>query len=355
LLYQLVIAAGFAIVISAICSIFEAALYSVPASHIEVLTRAGKRSGRLLKKLKADIHRPITAILTLNTVANTMGAAVAGASAAAVFGDQYLVLFSIMFTIAILLFSEILPKTMGVAYCRSLAPVIALPLTWLVRLLAPVIWIIRSITRLIPAKGEEMLVSAEEIQATVAMSRASGKIDLQQERVIRNILALREKTVRQVMTPRTVTFSLSEHLTVEEAMQFKEKWSFHSRAPVYDADPDDVVGIVLSKDILLQASEGKEELKLTELMHPVHFVPESAPLNKVLIDFFEKRSHLFVVVDEYGSVTGVISLEDILEEIMGQEIMDESDRTRDMRELARRKRKILIANQAPAANGQQTP
>jgi CBS domain containing-hemolysin-like protein len=341
LLIQLLAATGFALIVSAMCSIFEAALYSVPVSHIEVLTKSGKRSGRLLKKLKTEIHRPITAILTLNTVANTMGAAVAGASAAAFFGEQYLALFSVFFTVAILLFSEILPKTMGVAYCRTIAPVIAFPLEGLVRLLSPVIWLIQSITRLIPTKGEELLISAEEIQATVALSRASGKIDLQQEKTISNILALREKTVRQAMTPRTVTFSLSEHLTVGEAMQLKDKWNLHSRAPVYDADPDDVVGIVLSKEILLSASEGKDHLRLAELMHPVHFVPESAPLNKILMDFFEKRSHLFVVVDEYGSVTGVISLEDIIEEIMGQEIMDESDLTRDMRELARRKRRTL--------------
>jgi CBS domain containing-hemolysin-like protein len=341
LLIQLITAAGFALLVSAMCSIFEAALYSIPASHIEVLTKSGKRSGRLLKKLKTDIHRPITAILTLNTVANTMGAAVAGASAAAVFGDQYLALFSVLFTIAILLFSEILPKTMGVAYCRTIAPLIAIPLDWLVRLLAPIIWVIQSIISLLPAKGEELLISAEEIRATVALSRASGKIDLQQEKTISNILALREKTVRQAMTPRTVTFSLSEHLMVSEAMQLKDKWTLHSRAPVFDTDPDDVVGIVLSKEILLSASEGKDNLQLSDLMHPVHFVPESAPLNKVLLEFFEKRSHLFVVVDEYGSVTGVISLEDVIEEIIGQEIMDESDLTRDMRELARRKRKTL--------------
>jgi CBS domain containing-hemolysin-like protein len=340
-LIQLILAAGLAIVVSAMCSVFEAALYSVPASHIEVLNRSGRLSGRLLKKLKTDIHRPITAILTLNTVANTTGAAIAGASAAAVFGEQHLAVFSALFTLAILIFSEILPKTAGVAYSRAIAPVIALPLDWLVRLLAPVVWVVRTITRLIPVRDEELLVSAEEIRATVALSRASGKIDLQQERIITNILALREKTVRQAMTPRTVTFSLSEHLTVGAATEFKSKWQLHSRVPVYDADPDDVVGIVLGKDVLLQAAEGHGEMRLTEIMHPVHFVPESAPLNKVLLDFFEKRSHLFVVVDEYGSVTGVISFEDIIEEIMGQEIMDESDKTRDMRELARLKRRTL--------------
>ncbi|MEJ2034268.1 MAG: CNNM domain-containing protein [Deltaproteobacteria bacterium] len=262
---QLIVAAGLAITISAMCSLFEAALYSIPTSRIEVLSRSGKFSGQRLKKLKTDIHRPITAILTLNTVANTTGAAIAGASAAAVFGEHSLGLFSAFFTLAILIFSEILPKTAGVAYNRTVAPVIALPLDWLVKLLAPLVWIVQTIARLIPTQGEELLVSAEEIRATVALSRASGKID----------------------------------------------------------------------------SERHGEKLLTEIMHPVHFVPESAPLNMVLLDFFEKRKHLFVVVDEYGSVTGVISLEDIIEEIVGQEIMDETDKTQDMRELARRKRRIL--------------
>jgi CBS domain containing-hemolysin-like protein len=340
-LIQLIVAAGLAITISAMCSLFEAALYSIPTSRIEVLSRSGKFSGQRLKKLKTDIHRPITAILTLNTVANTTGAAIAGASAAAVFGEHSLGLFSAFFTLAILIFSEILPKTAGVAYNRTVAPVIALPLDWLVKLLAPLVWIVQTIARLIPTQGEELLVSAEEIRATVALSRASGKIDIQQEQIITNILALREKTVRQAMTPRTVTFSLSEHLTVAEATDFRDKWDLHSRVPIYDTDPDDVVGIVLRKDVLLEASERHGEKLLTEIMHPVHFVPESAPLNMVLLDFFEKRKHLFVVVDEYGSVTGVISLEDIIEEIVGQEIMDETDKTQDMRELARRKRRIL--------------
>ncbi|MDA8164619.1 MAG: hemolysin family protein [Desulfobacteraceae bacterium] len=338
---QLIVAASLAIVISAMCSVLEAALYSVPASHIEVLSRAGRLSGRLLKNLKRDIHRPITAILTLNTVATTMGAAITGALAAGLLGKQYLGLFSGLFTLAILIFSEILPKTVGVAYSRSIALVMAVPLDWLVKILAPLVWAVRAITRLIPTRDEELLVSAEEIQATVALSRASGRIDLQQEKIISNILALREKTVRQAMTPRTVTFSLDEHLTVAEATELKVQWRLYSRVPVYDTDPDDVVGIVLGKDVLLEASEGHGEKRLTEIMHPVHFVPESAPLNNVLLDFIEKRSHLFVVVDEYGSVTGVISLEDIFEEIMGQEIMDESDQTRDMRELARLKRKTL--------------
>lgn len=346
MILQLCLAVGLAIGISTLCSVFEAVLYSVPLGHVEVLAQSDRLSGRLLQKLKKDIHKPITAILTLNTIAHTAGAAIAGASAAVVFGDQFLAWFSAVFTLAILLFSEILPKTIGVAYCKVLAPWIALPLHWLVKILTPAIWMIQAVTSLIPVKQKELLISSEEIQAIASFSRKSGEIDRQEERVITNILQLKNKSVREAMTPRTVTFSLSANLSVSEATGLAEKWDLHSRAPVYNKDPDDVVGIVMRKDVLINAARGNNDIKLIDLMHTVNFVPESAQLTRVLIDFIEHRRHLFVVVDEYGGVTGVISLEDIIEEIVGQEIMDESDQTKDMRELAKHKRKTLLGQLA---------
>jgi CBS domain containing-hemolysin-like protein len=331
----LVLATGIAIIVSAFCSIIEAVLYSVPLSHVEVMTRSGKKSGPVLKNLKKDIQRPITAILTLNTIANTMGAAVAGASAAVVFGEENLVWFSIFFTLAILLFSEILPKTAGVAYAKNLASWIAIPLNGLVKVMSPLIWLCQAVTKLIPAQKKEAPVSIEEIRAVAVLGRKAGEIEPQQEKVIANILKLQDKTVHEVMTPQTVVFSLSE------ALKMKKQWNRHSRVPVYDENQDDIVGIVLSRSILLSLSEGLEGKKLSELMQPVHFVPEAAPLNKIMMEFFEQRVHLFVVVDEYGSFTGVISLEDIIEEIVGREIIDESDTAGDLREYARHRKKLL--------------
>jgi magnesium and cobalt exporter, CNNM family len=338
---QLILATGFAVIISALCSIIEAVLYSVPQSQVEVMARSGKKSGIALKKLKKNIQQPITAILTLNTIANTMGAAVAGASAAVVFGKENLVWFSVFFTLTILLFSEILPKTAGVAYAKNLAALIALPLNGLVKIMSPLVWLCQAVTHLIPKSEKEPLVSIEEIQAVAVLGRKSGEIEPQQEKVIANILKLQDKNVRQVMTPRTVVFSLSEHLTIEEALKIKDQWSRHSRVPVFDKNPDDVVGVVLSRSVLLSLSEDRRDQKLSELMQPVHFVPEAAPLNKILMEFFEHRIHLFVVVDEYGSVTGVISLEDIIEEIVGREIIDESDKAGNLREYARHRKKLL--------------
>ena len=338
MILQLCLTVSFAIIISALCSICEAALYSLQVSHIEITGQRHKRIGRILMGMKKDIHRPITAILTLNTIANTAGATLSGAAAAVVFGTDSMVWFSILFTIAILLFSEILPKTLGVSYCKPLAVWIAYPLHWMVKLLSPFILIIQAITRLLPAKDDALLVSAQEIQALARQSHKSGEISLQERRVITNILDLKDKTVRQIMTPLTVTFMLDANLTVAQAMQANEMLNMHSRIPVYEKNTDEVVGIILRKDIFNWGTQGAGEKTLREFMQPVHFVPETGRLTAVMLEFFDHHKHLFVVVDEYGSVTGVISLEDIIEEIVGREIIDESDRDTDMRELAKRRR-----------------
>jgi len=327
-----------AIGISAFCSVAEAVLYSVPMGHIEILVREGRISGPILKRLKEEIQGPIAAILILNTIANTTGAAVAGAAAVAIFGDYILAGFSALFTLLILIFSEIIPKTAGVVYCKQLAPIIAPPLNILVKILSPLIQICLFITNLFTKESQQIFASSREIQAMATLSQKSGEIDRQEEKTIINILELKNKTVRKVMTPRTVTFTLSAHMTVGESSQYRDKWDLHSRVPVYDKNQDDIVGVVLRKDVLVAAAENKKNVTLGQLSQEPHFVPETAPLPNILLEFFDKRQHLFIVVDEYGGVTGIISLEDIIEEIMGEEIMDESDKTRDMRELAKFKK-----------------
>ena len=338
----LVVSVVLAILVSSTCSLLEAALYSLTPGQVEMLGKDHPRLARQLHRLRERIDEPITAILTLNTVANTIGAAVAGAAALVVFGQERLAYFSISFTLAILIFSEILPKTVGVVYARPLAPYIAWPLTYLVFLLKPAIGMLRWVTRLIPGHGERQTVSREEVMAIAKLSSKTGQIDDEQLEVIFNILQLREKSVREVMTPRTVTFALEKSMTVAEAIGLEEKWRIHSRVPVYDREFDNIIGLILTKDVFMAASAGRGHLELFRLMHPVHFVPETAPLNEVLIQFFERHQHLFVVVDEYGSVTGVISMEDIIEEIVGREIVDESDKARDLREVARTVRRSRL-------------
>ena len=289
MLTLLIISVSFAIIVSALCSLFEASLYSLSMSQIELMAKEKPNTARILKKLKKDIDEPITAILTLNTIANTFGAAIAGASVIALFGENKLIWFSIFFTLAILLFSEILPKTIGVIYSKPLAPFIAAPLQFIIIVLRPLIWLCRAITRLIPNQGKTHHISAEELQAIALISRKSGNIKEEQEQVITNILNLGERTVRQVMTPRTVTFSLNKDMTVKEAAELKDKWKIHSRAPIYSIDPDNVVGVVLGREIFMAMADDSPHLKLHQIMHTVNFVPETAALNMILIDFFERQ------------------------------------------------------------------
>ncbi|MBW2144841.1 MAG: DUF21 domain-containing protein, partial [Deltaproteobacteria bacterium] len=331
---ELVLAVGLAIFISAGCSLFEAVLYSVPMRHIEALDQAGKTSGKIFKKMRRNVEQPITAILSLNTIAHTAGAAVAGSAAAAVFGREWLVYFAGFFTLAILIFSEIIPKTAGVVYGRSLLSPVAYCLKTLVLLMAPAIWLSSLVTRLIARDKTEDAVTAKEIRAMARSSLRTGGIKPYQEKIIERILTLQNKKVKDVMTPRTVVFSLNEHLTLEEASGNVEKWE-HSRFPVYDEGMEDVVGVVLTKELFIALREGKEDIHLTELMRPAHFIAEAATLNSVLMEFLGSSQQLFVVLDEYGGLSGLISLEDILEEILGREIVDESDMVMDKRALAR--------------------
>ena len=344
MLLVFILAVASALLVSTTCSLFEAILLSLTPAQVEMMIETHPRHAESLKRLKENIEQPITAILTLNTVAHTIGASVAGAAAAALFGQNGLVWFSLIFTLTILLFTEILPKTIGVTFAKQLGPYIVMPLRIMITVLRPLIWLAQWMTRLVPNSGGSHHISAEELKTIASMSRKSGEIEADQETVIANILQLGEKTVRQVMTPRTVTFSASQALTIKEAARMEGKWRMHSRVPVYDGEPDNVVGIVLSQDVLMAAAVGQDSLKLSQIMRPVHFVPETAPLDRIFVDFFERYQHLFVVVDEYGSVTGVISMEDILEEIIGREIVDESDKARNMRELAMiRKKKLHTA------------
>ena len=345
---ELIIAVRFAIIISAGSTLFESVLYSVPTRHIETMVQAGKSTGKLFKKMRRDIDRPIAAILSLNTIAHTAGAAVAGSAASAVFGYQWLGFFSVFFTLAVLVFSEIIPKTAGVIYCRSLVPKVAYPLRGLVWFMTPAIWLSGLITRLFTGDKSEEAITAEEIRVMARLSLQTGGIKPYQEQAIENILTLQNKQVKDVMTPRTVIFSLSEHLTVEEASKVATNWE-HSRFPVYDQDMEDVVGVVFTKELFMALAEGKKDMYLTQLMRPVHFVVETARLNTVLMEYLELRQHLFVVLDEYGGLSGLSSLEDILEEILGREIVDESDAVADKRELARSRRERLVGK-SPIVN-----
>jgi CBS domain containing-hemolysin-like protein len=332
-----------AVIISGLCSLAEAALYSIPYSQIELLEQQGKVTGRILKQMRGNMREPIAAILILNTVANTMGAAISGAAAVAVFGHRWLALFSAAFTFVILTFAEIIPKTIGVAFSRSIAPLMAMPLRVTIVILMPLIWFYNLVTGFIRHPHDDLGITAEEIQVVARLSSRSGQIDPDQEVAIRNILNLKKKRAWDIMTPRTVVFSLDANLTLQEANERAGIWPY-SRVPVYESDPEDVVGVVLRRDMLLNLAKDRNLLKLRSIMKPVHFVPHSARLDRLLREFLELRQHLFIVIDEYGQIDGIVTLEDVIEEIVGKEIMDESDITADMQELARHRRQQVTAS-----------
>lgn len=338
---ELVVAVSAAVVISAMCSLFEAVLYSVPLSHIESMAAEGRHAGRILQRLRQDVDRPISAILSLNTMANTAGAAIAGAAALKVFGSDWMWYFSAFFTLAILMFSEVIPKTAGVVYNRTLSVAIAQPLNMLVVLFAPFIWLTGFVTRLISRGKVQDEVSQDELLSMARMGLKAGTIEADEAEVIQNVLSLQGKAVSEIMTPRTVVFSLSAVATLQEVKDNSGLLNY-SRIPVFDKDADDVVGIALRRDLLTAMADGQGEMRVEELMRSVDFVAQSLSVDRLLRMLMERRQHLSVVVDEFGGLVGLVSLEDVLEEILGKEIVDEFDQVADLRELARQRRQKTL-------------
>lgn len=339
---ELVLAVSLATFISAFCSVSEAVFYSFSWSRIEKLRREGHKSGKVLSKLRSNIEKPITAILTLNTVAHTAGASIAGAAWSSVYGPETLPWFALGFTIVILVLSEILPKTIGVEYNDKLGPILAAPINWMVLFFAPVIWVCGFLARSVSSGNGEPKTTEEDIRAMVSLTRKSGAIKQYEALSIANILSLDDKVVEQIMTPRTVVFSLPADMTVAEAHAKYSSWP-HSRIPVYEGDdPEDVVGVIYRRSVFEALANGQHEVTLEDLMKPVRFVLENISLDKLLVKFLESRMHLFVVLDEYGGMAGVVTLEDVMEEILGSEIVDETDQVVDMRELARIRRQELV-------------
>ena len=340
---ELVLAVALAVGFSAMCSLFEAVLYSVPVGHVEAMAESGQKTGRILRALRERVDRPISAILSLNTIANTAGAAWAGAAFVVVFDDERLWLFSAAFTLAILLFSEVIPKTAGVVYCRGLASPVARPLLAMVWVFRPLIWLTGQVTRLIARDQGSPGVSEEELLVMARLGHKEGAIDADEAAVIENILGLKEKTVRDIMTPRTVVFSLAVSTTLGQVRDSAQSLN-HTRVPVYDADADDVVGTVHRQDLLAAMAEGQWDRTLEEMMRPVDFVADNLTAGRLLRRLLESRQHLVMVIDEFGSLGGLVTLEDVLEEILGTEIVDEFDTAVDMRELAHQRRRQSLGD-----------
>ncbi|MBN1379147.1 MAG: HlyC/CorC family transporter [Gammaproteobacteria bacterium] len=324
-----------ALIFSFLCSIAEAVILSVTAGHIAVLEKGNRPSGRLLHKLKDDINSSLAAILTLNTIAHTVGAAGAGAQAASVFGNTYLGIASAILTLLILVFSEIIPKTLGAYYWKALAPVTAYWLKGLIWLLYPFVLLSNKLTGTL-AHGPTLTgYSREEFSAMAELSQKEGLLARKESKFLRSLLSLHKANIMDAATPRTVIFSLAEDLTVGEFFS-KHATEKFSRIPVYSGEREHITGFVLRADLLLAQANGDSDNRIATYRREILTLPNTINLANALDEFLEKQVHIVLVVDEYGGIEGILTLEDVLETLLGLEIVDEGDRAKDMQQLARR-------------------
>jgi CBS domain containing-hemolysin-like protein len=320
--------------VSFLCSVMEAVLLSISPSFMAQMEQRGGWLGRKLRALKDDIDRPLAAILSLNTIAHTVGAAGAGAQAAHVFGEIYVGVISAVLTFLILVLSEIIPKTLGAVYWRQLTPTV-------VRILIPTIWLMwplvklaEGLTKLLAGGKKTVLVSREEFTALAELGAEEGVFHEDESRLLKNLFRFGQVRARDIMTPRTVIFALSETLTVAQTLAAHPELRF-SRIPVYGKDQDDVTGFVLKTDVLLRAAQQQGDTRLSDLKRPIHVVPPDLPLRDLFEQLIDDRAHVALVVDQYGGTAGLVTMEDLVETLLGLEIVDETDAHQDMQELAR--------------------
>lgn len=333
----LVVAILMMLALSFFCSLSEAALYAVPAARVENLRLRGTSMGIRLAALRERIERPITAILFLNTFANTMGATVAGGIFSERFGHEHVLSFSVVLTFAVLFFSEITPKSLGVGHSRTLAPLLAWPIQGIIWIFYPLVHVGEWIARLLsPArKGEGP--SEDEIVTLAALGAKGGAIMTKEAQWVRNVLRLNNAVAGQIMTPRPVLVTVAGRKTVGELADELTKLGFNRLPVVSEEGVDHVTGIVLRSQLFDAVLKGEKNKRVEELQRPVNFVPASMPGHELLRRFIDNRTHMAIVLDEYGGTAGVVTLEDVVEEMLGEEILDEFDTHSDLREFARRK------------------
>lgn len=326
-----------AIVVSFLCSILEAVLLSTTIPYIDSLTSKNVNGGKLLKRLKENIDRPIAAILTINTIAHTVGAAGVGAQSAIVFGNEYMAITSAILTLLILYVSEIIPKTIGATYWKKLAVPSGFIINGLIIFTFPLTILAEWTTRIF-SKNAKLIVSREELLANTLISEVSGEIDESESDIIENVLRLNKNRVREIMTPRSVVFALEESMLISDANNFRTELKTFSRIPLFKEAIDQITGMVLSKDILLN-SQVNASKPMSTISNPVFSIHENVPVSKTLSLMLSRKEHLFVVHDSFGQTSGVVSMEDCLETLLGKEIVDESDQVTDMQQWAKEKLK----------------
>ncbi len=344
-----------ALVFSFFCSLWEAVLLSITPSHARTLSKKAVRVGRALEEFKANIDRPLAAILTLNTIAHTVGAIGVGGQAALIWGDASLWITQIVvpasMTIAILVFSEIVPKTIGALHWQRFATFTVHSLRLLTTALAPFVWLSQTLTRRLKQDVAQPILTRTDFLAMAEIGAQEGVFEAEESKMIGNLIRFQTIQVGDVMTPRTVVAMASESETIAAYYDNAERQVF-SRVPLYGESMDDVTGYVLKDDLLTALVEGRGDEPITVLRRDIIAVGENYAITDLFPVLRDKKEHLAVVMDDFGGMAGIITMEDVIETLLGLEIVDETDATTDMRELARRHRirraKALGALDGPA-------
>lgn len=323
-----------AIGVSFLCSILEAVLLSITPSFVEAAQEDRPKFAEKLRGLRTDIERPLAAILSLNTIAHTVGATGAGAQAALVFNDTGVGIFSAILTLGILILSEIIPKTLGATYWRALAPFAVRVLPWLIIAQLPLVWMSQAITRLLTRGHTAAEISREEITALTTAGQRLGIVEEDETRVVANLFRLPDIAASEIMTPRTVIEHIQEAATVGETVENRDAFPF-SRLLVSGQTIDDVKGFVLSRDLLLAAVRGEKERPVADLAREMPRVPEATGLDTIFDLLVEGDAHIALVQDDFGGTAGIVTMEDVLETLLGTEIVDEHDKDVDLRKVAR--------------------
>jgi len=328
-----------AVIISFICSVLESVLLSVTMPYISVLEKERSSVGKLLKSHKQHIHKSIASILILNTIANTLGAAAVGAQAERVFGTGAVFYVSIVLTFAILFFAEIIPKTIGATYWKALAPFAAYVIRFFIWITYPIILMTLFVTNRIKKGDEGHSLTKEELLESALLSEDEGVLDEQESDVIENILRLDDIKVQDILTPRSVVFALEGNRTIDDIVKNEADIFKYSRIPVYEGTIENVTGMIMTKQLFAQALKDNT-IQLKKIQKDIYRINEQVPVSWALDLFIEKKEHMFLVLDKYDQVEGIVTLEDCVETILGVEIVDESDAHVDMRELAKLKMRL---------------
>lgn len=302
-------------------------------TYINVLMKKHPISGKLLNKLKENINRPLAAILSLNTISHTVGAAGVGAVTYDILGSKWVAIMSGILTLSILIFSEIFPKTIGSHYWKRLAVSSGYIIRGLIIIMYPFVILLEVLSNWLKPDVRQDIVTKEDVIAMAEIGEDEGTIEEDESTIIENLLRLDNITAEEVLTPRSVVYALQKDLTVREALDEYDNIIF-SRIPVYNKDLDEITGLVRRDNLLNSKAEDKFDVTMDALSNPVHVVQEKDSVGTILDEFVRRREHLFIVKDEFGQFVGIITLEDAIETLLGVEIVDETDSVVDMRKLA---------------------